>query len=264
MKRTKKQQEIVDFNCETCFEKYSMDKEKGLNRTKRKIAGGRFLCEKCTRLENNKRLVQSGTAALSKISKENRKLNASKAGKISSTQPNKGRFTTERWEEKTEEDKQLHVSRANKALWDKIKTDADFKALYYKNTYGNRKIGFISKGQREVFEAVKLEGFEEEILIEMMSIDVCNKELKIAIEYNGDYWHCNPRTWKADQYNPAIKMFAKDKWTSDMKRVYYLKSLGYTVVTVWENDWKTDKESCLKRIYDAIDKKRNYRKTEML
>ena len=263
MKRTKKE-EICDFTCEVCHEVYTMDKNKAIGRTKRKIANGRFLCEKCTRDENSNNLVRHGTIALSKISKEDRKINASKAGRVSATKPNKGRFTTERWEEKTEEEQQLQVNRANQALQSKLKTDKEFRKKYYQNTYGNRKIGFVSKGQQEVFELFEKDGFEKEVIIESMSVDVCNENLKIAIEYNGDYWHCNPRTWKADQYNPSIKMFAKEKWTLDMKRVYYLKSLGYTVIVVWENDWKTNKESCLKRIYDAIDKKRNYGKTEML
>ena len=40
-------------------------------------------------------------------------------------------------------------------------------------------------------------------------------ELKICIEYNGDYWYCNPNKYDASYYHKQRKMLAKDIWEYD-------------------------------------------------
>lgn len=62
-------------------------------------------------------------------------------------------------------------------------------------------------------------------IIPPFELDIYIPELKIAFEYNGEYWHLRPTTMKIDKikYN-------------------YCKSKGIQLVTIWENDWKTDKE----------------------
>jgi G:T-mismatch repair DNA endonuclease (very short patch repair protein) len=80
-----------------------------------------------------------------------------------------------------------------------------------------------------------------------------------VVEYNGDYWHCNPRIWKADDFNKSIKMFAKDKWEKDYVRYVTLRKMGYTVIVIWESGWIKNPEKYINRIkevyYDKISEK---------
>ena len=59
---------------------------------------------------------------------------------------------------------------------------------------------------------------------------------KIILEYNGTYWHCDPRKYKADYYNEKKRMYAKDVWERDHVRKTKVEELGYKVVYIWEDD----------------------------
>lgn len=66
------------------------------------------------------------------------------------------------------------------------------------------------------------------------------------IEYNGDFWHCNPKKYLADFVNPKTKVRAIDKWKSDYDKIEFAQSQGYTVLVVWESDFKQNKEQTIK------------------
>ena len=66
--------------------------------------------------------------------------------------------------------------------------------------------------------------------------DYVNFETKHIIEFNGDFWHCNPKLYEANFYHPGLKMTAIEKWRLDEERSNYLISLGYTVTVIWESD----------------------------
>jgi G:T-mismatch repair DNA endonuclease (very short patch repair protein) len=53
----------------------------------------------------------------------------------------------------------------------------------------------------------------------------------VAIEFLGDYWHGHPRWWPKGEGFKAL--FEKTE-----TKLLRLKSLGYKVVYVWENDYK--------------------------
>lgn len=239
-------------------------------RTTRKLANGRFLCKACTKCENNNNRAAHGIIALSKISTTQRKINASKAGKASAltydSNINKSRFSTERWNEKTPEQKILHIKRASDALALKL-TDPIFAAQYYAKIFKQTKIGYISKGHNALHECIRNLGFESHVQIGSMQVDECNLDIKLVIEYNGDYWHCNPTKFKATDYNKAIKMTAGEKWNRDIARYSMLKKLGYVVVVVWESDWILHHDQCLtkiKKVYNEIIEKNNNTQPNML
>jgi len=73
---------------------------------------------------------------------------------------------------------------------------------------------------------------------------------KKIIEYNGDFWHCNPKMYTEDYINPRTKIKASDKWTSDIKKIEYAQTQGYVVMVVWESDFKENKEEVLKNAYN--------------
>ena len=245
--------------CEICSIVYDMPLSKAKYRTKGKIANGRYICIPCSKELNKKNLVKVGTIALSNISPSDRKINASVGGKKSAENydpsTNKGRFSSERWDMKTEEEKIFHVTRANAALRDKIANDDIFREEYNRKTFGRLKIGYVSAGQKSLFNELSGLGFEMEYLIGSCTVDMCQPDLKIVVEYNGDFWHCNPRTWKENDYNKCLKMTAKEKWDIDRRRYCVMRKYGYTVIVVWESGWKSDKQKYIERIHNEISEK---------
>lgn len=65
------------------------------------------------------------------------------------------------------------------------------------------------------------------------------------IEYNGDFWHCNPAKYLADFVNPRTKVKAVDKWAEDARKIQFAESQGFKVLVVWESDFKENREKVI-------------------
>jgi len=72
------------------------------------------------------------------------------------------------------------------------------------------------------------------------------KHLDCIIEFNGDYWHANPKTFQPDTLIRGIK--ASDIWEKDRLKLQTAKDLGFKVLTVWESDFKNNKEKTIKQV----------------
>ena len=70
--------------------------------------------------------------------------------------------------------------------------------------------------------------------------DYVDLTLKVCVEFNGDYWHGNPRKYSSGEYINFPKgqmMLVDDLWEDDRIKVEYMKSLGFVVYVVWEMDY---------------------------
>lgn len=197
--------------CDDCKTEYNQKISATIARRKGKIADGNDYCKECTQKKVIQKLVIFGTASLSNLSSEERKKICSNAGKKGASSPNAGRFSTENWNKKTKEEQNLQVKKANTGLTKKLE-DPVWAATHYAKIFKQTGIGYVSKGHEKLHELIEIYDFISHYQISKMQVDECNPELKIVIEYNGDYWHCNPRIWKSDDYNKSIKMFAGEKW----------------------------------------------------
>jgi hypothetical protein len=65
------------------------------------------------------------------------------------------------------------------------------------------------------------------------------------IDFFGDYYHCNPKKYKADFYNHRAKKTAQEIWNKDAERTVKLEHDGFIVKIVWESDYKADKEKVI-------------------
>ncbi|MEI6297237.1 MAG: DUF559 domain-containing protein [bacterium] len=74
-------------------------------------------------------------------------------------------------------------------------------------------------------------------------IDEANIELKIAVEINGCYWHSCP---ECGEKGP------KSNLGRDKSKRTYLKNHGWTLIEIWEHEWKADPTTCLERIRKAV------------
>lgn len=82
--------------------------------------------------------------------------------------------------------------------------------------------------------------------------DYIDHNLKKCIEFNGDYWHCNPNSY--NENDKAYRNFlAKDIWKKDEIKISFLKNLGYNVLIIWESEYKESPmltiERCNKFLY---------------
>ena len=49
--------------------------------------------------------------------------------------------------------------------------------------------------------------------------DLTNSENKRIIEFNGDYWHCNPNKYDGEYFNKRKQKYAKEIWEYDRLKV---------------------------------------------
>ncbi len=61
------------------------------------------------------------------------------------------------------------------------------------------------------------------------------------IEYNGDYWHCNPNKFSPDYFHPHKKKKAMEIWEDDKIRIDNLKNYGYNLEVIWESEFSEHK-----------------------
>lgn len=249
-------EQMQEYQCELCENVFYFQPKVQSYRVTRKIANGRNLCKECTKRENSKSFAATGAKTLTSFSTEEKSRYCSYAGKCSgeSDKPNSGRFSTDRWNNLTEEEQLMQVKRAAAGLHEKLK-DPIFAAQYYAKIFAQTKIGYQSKGHKDLHGFISELGFISHAQISNMQVDECNEELKIVVEYNGDMWHCNPSMWKADEYNSAIHMTAGQKWSKDIARKAILRKMGYTLIAVWESDWQTDAAKQISKIKEIVNAK---------
>lgn len=72
------------------------------------------------------------------------------------------------------------------------------------------------------------------------------------IEFNGDYWHCNPLKYSFDYFNKRKNMTAKEIWEYDEEKIKTAESYGYKVLVVWESEYNENKENTIQKCIDFI------------
>ena len=78
------------------------------------------------------------------------------------------------------------------------------------------------------------------LVINNYSADAEAPTLKTVAFFHGDYWHCNPKKYKADYYHSQIKKTAQQIWDKDKKAVEAFEKAGYKVIVIWEGDLKNE------------------------
>lgn len=91
---------------------------------------------------------------------------------------------------------------------------------------------------------------DEQFQILYKFYDFIVKDLKLIIEFDGDYWHCNPAVYPN---GPENKM-QKAAITNDRYKTGLAEGRGYTLVRVWEKEFNEDKPAVEARILEAIKK----------
>lgn len=119
----------------------------------------------------------------------------------------------------------------------------------YGGLWGNKPYKGISKGEKEVLEYVKsiyngtiiendrtqMEPNNDNKWIENHELDIWLPDIKIAIEYNGTYWHSIPSIVESDKYKKL-----------------QCESKGIHLISISEQDWNNDRNACESKIYRMV------------
>jgi len=81
--------------------------------------------------------------------------------------------------------------------------------------------------------------------------DYVDSKLKKCIEFNGDYWHCNPKIYTED-YKTHYNYTARDIWKKDEEKINFIKSKKYDVMIVWESEYLQNPDKILKEVGDFL------------
>jgi len=78
----------------------------------------------------------------------------------------------------------------------------------------------------------------------MYTVD--GRQMFKVYEYQGDFWHGNPKRFCPTDINPRTNTSYMYLFDKTIKKIEFLKNKGYEVCTMWEFDWKRAKNALIK------------------
>jgi hypothetical protein len=75
---------------------------------------------------------------------------------------------------------------------------------------------------------------------------------KKIIEFNGDYWHCNPNVYNPEDFNLSLQCTAKEKWDFDKFKNEMIEKEGYQVLTIWESEYNENPEKTIEKCINFL------------
>ena len=93
-------------------------------------------------------------------------------------------------------------------------------------------------------------GGAREVLHGRYAFDYINNN-KI-IEFNGDYWHMNPKIYKKDVINKTTGRSAQEIWKRDNEKRKYALGKGYEYYVIWESEYRNDPDAIIKECMEYL------------
>lgn len=82
-------------------------------------------------------------------------------------------------------------------------------------------------------------------------VSITNKK---CIEFNGDFWHCNPNYFDKDYLHRVKKVKASEIWSVDKNKIELINKKGYQVLTIWESEYKKNPKQTLEKCIEFLNK----------
>lgn len=86
--------------------------------------------------------------------------------------------------------------------------------------------------------------YERHFYINRKQYDFYIKKFNLLIEVNGDFWHANPVNYKENDklnFGKGKIVTAKELWEKDLKKKKLAESSGHSILYIWENEIKSNK-----------------------
>lgn len=77
---------------------------------------------------------------------------------------------------------------------------------------------------------------------------------KKCIEFNGDFWHCNPSMYESEHFHPVKMEKAKEIWKFDEAKIKLIEKKDYEVLVIWETDYRNNPQQILQNCIEFINK----------
>jgi len=169
-------------------------------------------------------------------------------------------FTLEKCIKKYGEKKGIKIYKDRQEKWSKLieekYNNGDFVKVsgskYSKDEYQlmGKIINKMKLNENEFYSINNKNVFFRKIDNNVYSYDfVYNKKI---IEFNGDYWHCNPKLYDKNYYHKHRKMYANEIWEYDKLKQEKSLSIGYDFLVIWENEYKQNKEKTIQECIDFL------------
>jgi len=160
----------------------------------------------------------------------------------------------------TEEQKLLNIKKRvlsrkrNNDKWNSEETNKKIsdtvKSLWSIGKYKNI---VQSKGHLELFNLICKLGYNAtvEYLVDSKSFDIYVSDFNLLIEFNGTYWHADPRFYDNIFEYKGTDKTARDVWIYDNDKKQIALNHGYNIEYVWQYDWENtdNKESLINNIF---------------
>jgi len=119
---------------------------------------------------------------------------------------------------------------------------------------GRLKTAPVSNAEKEIKEILELLNFKvkTQFLIETLKYDFLLIDYNVIIEFNGDYWHCNPEKYDKNFLNKKKQLYAWELWERDKTKKELAEKKGYKFFTIWEKDYNINKEKEVEKIINKL------------
>jgi len=248
----KYKQQLVNIPCKQC-KQYTLVKRLYLKYYENK--GGK-LCEEC----ENKIHSLSMKKTMSAMSPEQRTKNS----KYASSCADKHLGVQRQWDNIRSDPKKYKEicerrKKRSKDNWERMTDETKKKIISgMVNAHGKSRSKISEQLKQDLIKLNIYDGFVSEEVFHGFVPDEINHKIKIIIEFFGDLYHCNPKRYKnPDLYIKAIQRTVQEQWDRDRRRLACFYKHGYSVIIIWEYNYKKNPKKQLDRIKDEIDKKRN-------
>lgn len=120
------------------------------------------------------------------------------------------------------------------------KEHGEFKQTPNKHLVGRgcpkcgNKFGILEK---KWLDSLKIEENNRQVKIENYVVDGIDYETNTIYEFNGNFWHGNPKIYKKDDINKVNGFTFGELYKKTLDKENYLKSIGYKVISIWESDF---------------------------
>jgi len=64
------------------------------------------------------------------------------------------------------------------------------------------------------------------------------ESINTIFEFNGDFWHGNPKLYDMDKLHPRAGVTFRELYQKTVEKSNFIKNNGYSLVEIWEHDWK--------------------------
>lgn len=84
---------------------------------------------------------------------------------------------------------------------------------------------------------------------------IIKSDNKKIIEFNGDFWHANPKLYKENWKHNVLKVTAKELWDRDEYKCNLAKKNGFDILIVWEKEWRESNAKVINKCIGFLENK---------